>query len=62
MVLDDGTRGTVKPLEVLKVLADSAGAPLESLRNAEVHREGLFVRRGGRLVSPMDLGKHRPAV
>lgn len=62
MVLDDGTRGTVKPSEVLKVLADSAGSPGESWRDALVHREGLFVRRSGRLVSPMELGKHRPAV
>ena len=62
MVLDDGTHGTVKPLEVLTVLADSAGVPAGSWQDVLVHREALFVRRGGRLVSPMELGKHRPAV
>jgi len=62
MVLDDGTRGTVKPSEVLRVLAGLAGAAEGSWRDALVHREGLFVRRGGRLVSPLELGKHRPAV
>jgi radical SAM-linked protein len=62
MVLDDGTRGTVKPLEVLEVLADLAGSPGGPWRDALVNRVGLFVMRGGRLVSPLELGKHRPAV
>ncbi|MCJ7652171.1 MAG: TIGR03936 family radical SAM-associated protein [Actinobacteria bacterium] len=62
MVLDDGTRGTVKPLEVLKVLAGLAGAPEDSFQKARVHREGLLVRRGERLVSPLELGKGKPAV
>ena len=62
MVLNDGTGGTVKPREVLRVLAGMAGAPREAWEEAGVHREGLFIRRGDRLVSPMDLGKRKPAV
>jgi len=62
MVLDDGTKGTVKPREVLRVLAGMAGAPPGEWEDVPVHRDGLFVRRGDRLVSPMDLGKRKPAV
>ncbi len=62
MVLDDGTKGTIKPREVLQVLAGMVGAPPEVWEDIAVHRDGLFVRRGDRFVSPMELGKGKPAV
>jgi radical SAM-linked protein len=62
MELDDGTRGTIKPWEVVEVLAGTAGVPRERWRLARVHRNGLFTRIGDRLVSPMELGKRKPAV
>lgn len=62
MVLDDGVRGTVKPREVLRVLAEMAGATPGVWDTIAVNRDDLFVRRGDRLVSPMDLGKRKPAV
>jgi radical SAM-linked protein len=60
MVLDDGISGTVKPMEVLIVMADSAGIPEDRLDEARFHREGLFARRETRLVSPMELGRRSP--
>jgi radical SAM-linked protein len=62
MTLDDGTRGTIKPWEVIEVLAGTAGVEPEGWKRAEVHRDGLFTRRGDRLVSPMELGRRKPAV
>lgn len=62
MVVDDGTRGTVKPREVFEVLSGLAGAPPGLWEGAQVSREGLFARRGDRLVSPMELARGRPAV
>lgn len=61
MVVDDGTRGTIKPREVLKALAERAGAPPGVAERAGINREGLFSRRGERLVSPMEQVKRRPA-
>jgi hypothetical protein len=62
MELDDGTRGTVKAWEIIEVVAGLAGVPRETWERADVHRSGLFTRRGDRLVSPMELGKRKPAV
>jgi len=62
MELDDGTRGTIKAWEVVEVLAGTAGVPREQWRLARVHRNGLFTRIGDRLVSPMEIGKRKPAV
>lgn len=62
MVLDDGTRGTIKPSEVLKVLAEMAGGWKVEWEETAVVREGLFVRRGDRLVSPLELERGKPAV
>jgi radical SAM-linked protein len=62
MVLDDGTGGTVKPWEVLEVLAGLSPAAGDSWREARVHRMGVYTRRGERLLSPMDAGPRRPAV
>lgn len=62
MALDDGTRGTIKPWEVIEVLARMAGVPRETWERALVNRLGLFARRGDRLVSPMELGSRKPAV
>jgi len=62
MVLDDGTRGTVKPSEVVQVLAESVKAPAGYREGCRVNREGLYVRRGDRLVSPLELARRRPAV
>lgn len=55
MVLDDGIAGTVKPREVIEVLAGMAGLGEETYGRAELRRTGLFARRGERLVSPMDI-------
>lgn len=57
MALDDGVGGTVKPWEVIEVLGETAGVTMEVLKASEVTREGLFARRGDRLVSPMDMGR-----
>lgn len=62
MTLDDGTRGTVKPWEVVEVLAGFAGIPRETWESARVHRTGLYSMRGDRLVSPMKVGGRKPAV
>lgn len=62
MIVDDGTRGTVKPREVLEVLAGMAGLGEDVLSGHSINRLGLYARRGDRLVSPMDLKKGRPAV
>ncbi len=62
MTLDDGTRGTIKPWEVIEVLAGAAGSPEDAWRGARVNRQGLFARRGDRLVSPMEIGGRKPAV
>ncbi len=62
MTLDDGTRGTVKPWEVIEVLAGFAGVPRETWERARVRRTGLYAMRGDRLVSPMKAGRRRPAV
>lgn len=62
MSLDDGISGTVKPWEVVEVLASYAGVPEDGWRGARIHRNGLFARRGEKLVSPMELGAGRPAV
>lgn len=61
MVLDDGTRGTIKPWEVIEALAGFAGANEEYWKETRIHRFGLYARRGDRLVSPMDLGRGRSA-
>lgn len=61
MALDDGTAGTVKPMEVIEVLGELAGCE-GSCGRVRVHREGLFARRGRKLVSPMDMGRRKPAV
>lgn len=61
MAVDDGTSGTIKPWEVIEVLAGFAGVPRELWERARVHRTGLFTRRGERLVSPMELGRRKPA-
>ncbi len=62
MALDDGTRGTIKPWEVIEVLAGMAGVNRNRWEHARVHRDGLFTRRGDRLVSPMEIGRRKPAV
>lgn len=61
MVVDDGTRGTIKPREVVSDLAERAGAPDGVLEKAIVNRECLYLRRGDRLVSLMDQGKRATA-
>jgi len=61
MTLDDGTAGTIKPWEVIEVIAGLAGVPRDSWELALVHRNGLFARRSDKLVSPMDLGRRKPA-
>ncbi|MDD5749055.1 MAG: TIGR03936 family radical SAM-associated protein [Actinomycetota bacterium] len=55
MILDDGIAGTVKPLEVLESLLSHVDVPLEKIGEFRVKREGLYMRRGNRLVSPMDV-------
>jgi radical SAM-linked protein len=62
MTLDDGISGTVKPWEVVEVLASYAGVPEKDWKRAGIHRNGLFARRGEKLVSPMEAGAGRPAV
>ena len=62
MVLNDGIKGTIKPWEVLEVLARMAGEAASRWREARVHRVGLFSRHGERMVSPMETGSRRPAV
>jgi radical SAM-linked protein len=62
MALDDGTRGTIKPWEVIEVLAGMAEVRRDDWERAAVHRDGLFTRRGDRLVSPMEIGRRKPAV
>lgn len=59
MTVDDGIKGTVKPFEVLGVLAELAGAPSDTSTKATMHRLGLFARRGEKLVSPMELSQAR---
>jgi radical SAM-linked protein len=61
ITLDDGVSGTVKPWEVIEVLGGMAGVTMEELKASDVTREGLFARRGDRLVSPMDMGRRGPA-
>jgi radical SAM-linked protein len=61
MLVDDGTRGTIKPWEVLRVLAGNAGLDQEALAASEVRRVGLFTMRGDRFVSPMDVDRRKPA-
>lgn len=55
MVLDDGIAGTIKPWEVIEVLAGMAGVDEDVWRRTEVRRTGLFARRGDRLISPMEI-------
>lgn len=57
MTLDDGTAGTIKPWEVIEVLAGLAGIAREEWERARVHRTGLYARRDSRLVSPMEMGR-----
>jgi radical SAM-linked protein len=59
MTVDDGIAGTIKPWEVVEVVAGLAGISREVWQEAEVNRAGLFARRGDRLVSPMDTGARR---
>jgi radical SAM-linked protein len=59
LTLDDGIAGTIKPWEVIEVLAGLAGVPREVWERAQVHRTGLFARRGDRLVSPMEMDKRK---
>lgn len=59
MTLDDGIAGTIKPWEVIEVLANHAGIPRHQWKAAQVHRTGLHVRKGDRLLSPMEIGKRR---
>ncbi|PKQ28872.1 MAG: hypothetical protein CVT63_00450 [Candidatus Anoxymicrobium japonicum] len=56
MTLDDGISGTIKPWEVIEVLARMAMIPKEIWNKAQVHRTGLFARRADRLLSPMEIG------
>jgi radical SAM-linked protein len=57
MTLDDGIAGTIKPWEVVEVLAGLAEVDRDVWERARVHRTGLFARRGEKLVSPMELGR-----
>ncbi|MBU1670159.1 MAG: TIGR03936 family radical SAM-associated protein [Actinobacteria bacterium] len=61
LALDDGVAGTVKPWEVIEVLGGMAGVSMEVLKGSRITREGLFSRRGDRLVSPMELGRRGAA-
>lgn len=61
MVVDDGTRGTIKPREVISALAERAGATGDVARRAVLNRECLYTRKGDRLLSPMEQGRRRPA-
>lgn len=58
IVCKDGVHGTVKPLEVLETLLGWQGISLPHRDSIDVTRKGLFARRGGRLISPMELGRH----
>ena len=60
MRVDDGTRGTVKPREVLSVLRDYAGAEAGVAECAVIHRESLLTRRGERFISPMEVDRRKP--
>lgn len=62
MVVKDGVGGTVKPWEVIRVLARTCGLSEQSLEGADIERTGLYSRRRGRLVSPMETGRGKPAV
>lgn len=61
MTVDDGIAGTIKPWEVIEVVSGLAEIPRELWEKAAVQRTGLFARRAGRLVSPMDIGARKSA-
>lgn len=54
MTVDDGTRGTIKPREVITVLAGLAGVPPGAPGEASFNRECLYQRKGDRLLYPME--------
>ena len=56
LVCKDGIGGTVKPMEVIEVLLDRMNVPPLSRELIAVVRTGLFAYRGGRLISPMEMG------
>ncbi|MBN1289782.1 MAG: DUF2344 domain-containing protein [Actinobacteria bacterium] len=61
-VLDDGINGTVKPREIIEVLCDLAGVDYDTNEFADFNRVGLYMRKGNKLISPMDVDRRKPAV
>lgn len=61
-VLDDGVGGTVKPKEVIKVLCELAGVDKDPEGFTGFNRVGLYMRKGEKLISPMEVDKRKPAV
>jgi len=55
MVVDDGTRGTIKPREVVDYLLGVVKADPDVIETVRIHRKALFQMRGGRLISPMEV-------
>ncbi len=54
MIVDDGTRGTVKPREVVDYILQMVDADDEMVRSLSIHRMALFQMKGGRFISPME--------
>lgn len=54
MIVDDGTRGTVKPREVVDYLFGMVNADGDMIRLASLHREALFQMKGSKFISPME--------
>ncbi|MBN2169334.1 MAG: DUF2344 domain-containing protein [Actinobacteria bacterium] len=61
-VLDDGINGTVKPREIIEVLCDIAGVGFDVNDFTDINRAGLYMKKGNKLISPMDVDRRKPAV
>ncbi|MDD5448846.1 MAG: DUF2344 domain-containing protein, partial [Actinomycetota bacterium] len=55
MIVDDGIAETIKAREVLEVLVGLAGVDTSLLESVKIYRNGLYVRRGSKFISPMEV-------
>lgn len=51
MELQTGSKGNVKPEEVVKMIKELCEIPLGE--NMRIHREGLYIKKDGKLITPM---------
>lgn len=55
MMVDDGVAETIKAREVLEVLAGLAGVDTNPLEGVKICRNGLYIRRGSKFISPLEV-------